>query len=99
MFLLMKMAQVYIEGMELLMLPPKAPIGEQSLHVCYCRSTHPLTRHDVYIPKHLQLGQTMQVLLGFPNTNIGVDDQFQQISNAKGLCCLCCFVIVAFKMQ
>jgi len=80
------------------MLPPKAPIGEQSLHVCYCCSTHPLTHHDVYIPKHLQLGQTMQVLSGIPNTTTSVDDQSQQINNAKGLCCLCCSVIVAFRM-
>ncbi len=79
------------------MLPPKAPTKEQSLHVCYFPITHLLTQHDVYIPRYLQLGGTMQVLPGFPNTIIGVDDQFQHINNAKGVCCLCCFIIIAFR--
>jgi hypothetical protein len=79
------------------MLPPKAPTKEQSLHVCYFPITHLLTQHDVYIPRYLQLGGTMQVLPGFPNTIIaiiGVDDRFQHIDNAKGVCCLCCFAII-----
>jgi hypothetical protein len=40
----------------------------------------------------------MQVLPGFLNTIINVDDQFQHIDNAKGLCCLCYSIIVAFRM-
>jgi hypothetical protein len=69
------MVQVYIKGWELLILPSKAPIGEKSLHVCYCPNTHPPIQHDVYIPKHLKLGRTMQVLPGFLDITIGVDDQ------------------------
>ncbi len=43
MLVIMQMVQVYIEGWELMMLPPKAPTGGQSLHVCYCLNTHPPT--------------------------------------------------------
>jgi hypothetical protein len=71
----MQMAQVYIEGWELLMLLSKTPTREKNLHVCYCPNTHPPTQHDVYIPKHLQLGGTMQVLPWFLDIIIGVDDQ------------------------
>ncbi len=97
------MAQVYIEGWELLMLPLKAPTGEKNLCICYCPNTHPPTQHDVYIPKHLQPRGTMQVLLKFPvlkfpDIIIDVDDQFQHTNNAKGLCCLCCSIITTFRM-